>query len=139
MLPFPEREVERGPAFDGSFGPEPSAVALDDAVRTKESGLHQADKLLKAPEVAGGRNFRPGEVFGEKSGELSEVDRQKQKLVQANHTVRPENMPTQLEAGKVYVLDGRDRGPVAMEIAVSDLQAKFLDSGLHAAPLGELR
>ena len=65
--------------------------------------------------------------------------RQKQKLVQANHTVRPENMPAQLEAGKIYVLDGRDRGAVAMEIAVSDLQAQFLDSGLHAAPLGELR
>jgi hypothetical protein len=65
--------------------------------------------------------------------------RQKQKLVQANHTVRPESLPTRIESGKVYVLDGRDRDPTAMEVAVADLQAEFVRSGLRAAPLGELR
>jgi hypothetical protein len=65
--------------------------------------------------------------------------RQKQKLVQANHIVRPENLPTHLESGKVYVLDGRDRDPTAMEVAVADLEAHFARSGLRAAPLGELR
>jgi processive 1,2-diacylglycerol beta-glucosyltransferase len=65
--------------------------------------------------------------------------RQKQKLVLANHMVRPESLPAHLETGKVYVLDGRDREPAAMEVAVSDLQAQFLRSGLRAAPLGELR
>jgi len=64
--------------------------------------------------------------------------RQKQKLVQANHTVRPESLPTRLESGKVYVLDGRDRGATAMEVAVANLEAKFTRSGLRAAPLGEL-
>jgi UDP-N-acetylglucosamine:LPS N-acetylglucosamine transferase len=65
--------------------------------------------------------------------------RQKQKLVQANFTVRPESLPERLESGKVYVLDGRDRDATAMEVAVSDLDAQFESSGLHAAPLGELR
>jgi hypothetical protein len=59
--------------------------------------------------------------------------------VLANHMVRPESLPAHLETGKVYVLDGRDREPAAMEVAVSDLQAQFLRSGLRAAPLGELR
>ena len=57
----------------------------------------------------------------------------------ANHTVRPESLPTRLESGKVYVLDGRDRDPTAMEVAVADLQAQFERAGLRAAPLGELR
>ena len=65
--------------------------------------------------------------------------RQKQKLVVANHTVRPESLPAQLESGKVYVLDGRDRDATAMEVAVSDLDAQFGRAGLRAAPLGELR
>jgi UDP-N-acetylglucosamine:LPS N-acetylglucosamine transferase len=65
--------------------------------------------------------------------------RQKQKLVQANFIVRPENLPTKLQPGKVYVLDGRDRDPTAMEVAVADLDQQFTAAGLRAAPLGELR
>jgi UDP-N-acetylglucosamine:LPS N-acetylglucosamine transferase len=65
--------------------------------------------------------------------------RQKQKLVVANFTVRPESLPDQIESGKVYVLDGRDRDPTAMEIAVADLDAQFESSGVRTAPLGELR
>jgi hypothetical protein len=37
------------------------------------------------------------------------------------------------------VLDGRDRDPTAMEVAVADLHAQFESAGLRAAPLGELR
>ncbi len=65
--------------------------------------------------------------------------RQKQKLVVANFTVRPESLPERVQAGKVYVLDGRDRDPTAMEVAVADLHAQFESAGLRAAPLGELR
>jgi hypothetical protein len=65
--------------------------------------------------------------------------RQKQRLVVANHTIRPENLPQQLESGKVYVLDGRQRDAAAMEVAVSNLQAQFVRQGVRAAPLGELR
>ena len=65
--------------------------------------------------------------------------KQKQKLVVANFTVRPESLPDHVQAGKVYVLDGRDRDPTAMEVAVADLDAQFESAGLRAAPLGELR
>jgi hypothetical protein len=65
--------------------------------------------------------------------------RQKQRLVVANFTVRPEHMPTELQAGKVYVLDGRNQDPVAMENAVVGLDQQFRAAGLRAAPLGELR
>ncbi len=64
---------------------------------------------------------------------------QKQKLVVANHTIRPENLPDHVEAGKVYVLDGRERDATAMEVAVQDLGSQFTRADLHAAPLGELR
>jgi UDP-N-acetylglucosamine:LPS N-acetylglucosamine transferase len=97
---------------------------------------------------------RAGEIIAEEAGEparefcpgrrLDAFDqywshRQKQKLVVANFTVRPESLPEELESGKVYVLDGRDRDPTAMEIAVADLDAQFEAAGLRAAPLGELR
>ncbi|HEY3671039.1 MAG TPA: glycosyltransferase [Acidimicrobiia bacterium] len=65
--------------------------------------------------------------------------RQKQKLIVANFTMRPENLPTRLQQGKVYVLDGRDRDATAMEVAVADLDTQFESAGLRAAPLGELR
>ena len=83
---------------------------------------------------------RPGKLIAQEAGQparefcpgrrLDAFDqyyshRQKQKLVRANHTVRPESLPTQLESGKVYVLDGRDRDPTAMEVAVADLEAQF--------------
>lgn len=65
--------------------------------------------------------------------------RYNQKLVVANFTVRPESLPEALQAGKVYLLDGRDRDPTAMEVAVADLDAQFESAGLRAASLGELR
>ncbi len=51
----------------------------------------------------------------------------------------PRACPTTCRPGKVYVLDGRDRDPTAMEVAVADLDAQFESAGLRAAPLGELR
>jgi processive 1,2-diacylglycerol beta-glucosyltransferase len=63
----------------------------------------------------------------------------KQHLVVPNHVVRPESLPTALEARKVYLLDGRERDTKAMEIAVGDLGVRIQHSGLHLHPLGELR
>lgn len=65
--------------------------------------------------------------------------RSKQRLVVPDHTFGPENLPSTFEARKVYLLDGRDRDAKAMEIAVSDLEARLERAGLHAHPLGELR
>jgi processive 1,2-diacylglycerol beta-glucosyltransferase len=63
----------------------------------------------------------------------------KQHLVVPNHVVRPESLPTSLEARKVYLLDGSERDAKAMEIAVSDLGIRIRHSGLHLHPLEELR
>lgn len=83
------------------------------------------------------REFCPGRRLDFFDQMLSR--RYNQKLVVANFTVRPESLPDDLQAGKVYVLDGRDRDPTAMEVAVADLDAQFESAGLRAAPLGELR
>jgi UDP-N-acetylglucosamine:LPS N-acetylglucosamine transferase len=65
--------------------------------------------------------------------------RAKQRLVVPDHTFGPESLPSTMEARRVYLLDGRDRDAKAMEIAVSDLQARLEHARLHAHPLGELR
>ena len=65
--------------------------------------------------------------------------RAKQRLVVPDHTFGPESMPAQLEERKVYLLDGRNRDVVAMEIAMSDLETRLTDARLQAHPLGELR
>ncbi len=83
------------------------------------------------------REFCPGRRLDFFDQMLSR--RYNQKLVVANFTVRPESLPGQVESGKVYVLDGRDRDRTAMEIAVADLDAQFASSGVRTAPLGELR
>jgi hypothetical protein len=99
--------------------------------------VSKAGKLIAQEAGQPAREFCPGRRLDAFDQYYSH--RQKQKLVQANHTVRPESLPTRLESGKVYVLDGRDRDPTAMEVAVADLQAQFERNGLRAAPLGELR
>ena len=97
----------------------------------------RAGKLIAKEAGHPAREFCPGRRLDAFDQYYSH--RQKQKLVVANHTVRPEGLPARLESGKVYVLDGRDRDATAMEVAVSDLDAQFGRAGLRAAPLGELR
>jgi hypothetical protein len=97
----------------------------------------RAGKLIAQEAGQPAREFCPGRRLDAFDQYYSH--RQKQKLVVANHTVRPESLPARLESGKVYVLDGRDRDATAMEVAVSDLDAQFGRAGLRAAPLGELR
>jgi processive 1,2-diacylglycerol beta-glucosyltransferase len=99
--------------------------------------VSKAGKVIAEEAGQPAREFCPGRRLDAFDQYYSH--RQKQKLVQANHTVRPESLPTHLESGKIYVLDGRDRDPTAMEIAVADLDAQFARAGLRAAPLGELR
>ena len=56
-----------------------------------------------------------------------------------DYLISPAALPKDLRDRAVYVLDGRDRDPTAMEVAVADLNAQFESAGLRAAPLGELR
>jgi UDP-N-acetylglucosamine:LPS N-acetylglucosamine transferase len=64
---------------------------------------------------------------------------QKQKLVVANHTMRPESLPTHMESGKVYLLDGRQRDATAMKVAIADLTRQAARDGLQVATYGDLR
>jgi UDP-N-acetylglucosamine:LPS N-acetylglucosamine transferase len=97
----------------------------------------KAGKIIAQEAGAPAKEFCPGRRLDAFDQYWSH--KQKQKLVMANYTVRPESLPGDLQAGKVYVLDGRDRDPTAMEVAVADLDAQFESAGLRAAPLGELR
>jgi processive 1,2-diacylglycerol beta-glucosyltransferase len=97
----------------------------------------KAGKVIAQEAGAPTREFCPGRRLDAFDQYYSH--REKQKLVVANFTVRPESLPARLQQGKVYVLDGRDRDPTAMEVAVADLAAQFESAGLRAAPLGELR
>ena len=62
--------------------------------------------------------------------------RAKQRLVVPDHTFGPESLPDQLEGRKVYLLDGRNRDTVAMEIAISDLAARLDARPPRSTPLG---
>jgi hypothetical protein len=62
----------------------------------------------------------------------------KQKLVQPNETFRPEDA-LRPEERKVYLLDGRNRDPQSVAIALADFQQRAETAGLHVRPLQDLR
>jgi len=62
----------------------------------------------------------------------------KQRLVRPNVTFAPEDVPDP-EDRRVYLLDGRDRDPVAVAVALADLDARASAAGLTIRPLEELR
>ena len=62
----------------------------------------------------------------------------KQKLVRPNATFRPEDVPDP-ESRRIYLLDGRNRDPVAVAIALEDLHARASADGLAIRPLEDLR
>jgi hypothetical protein len=63
----------------------------------------------------------------------------KQRLIVPNDTFGPDDVPSALQAHKVYLLDGRGRELADMERAVRVLTERFDSAGLHSASLGELR
>lgn len=65
--------------------------------------------------------------------------RRRQRLVEADKVVRPDDVPAHLRHGKVYVLDGRHRDPAAVQVALADLASAVSNSGLRPGPLSRLR
>jgi UDP-N-acetylglucosamine:LPS N-acetylglucosamine transferase len=65
--------------------------------------------------------------------------RTKQRLVVPNHSFGPDNLPRNLEGRKVYLLDGRGRDGVSMEIAIAEFARRLDRASLNPHPLGELR
>jgi hypothetical protein len=65
--------------------------------------------------------------------------RRGQRLVQADHVIRPESVPHGLRDRAVYVLDGRGRDAIQVEEALVDFQIELRQDGLTSGPLSELR
>ncbi len=53
-------------------------------------------------------------------------------------TFAPEDVPSP-EERRIYLLDGRHRDPVAVAVALDDLDARAAAAGLSIRPLEELR
>lgn len=97
---------------------------------------------------------RASEVISHEAGEPTKVfvpgrrldafdrwyaGRTKQKLVVPNHTFVAGELPTALQADRVYLLDGRGRHLDEMEHAVTALVDRLDRANLRAGSLGELR
>jgi hypothetical protein len=65
--------------------------------------------------------------------------RRGQKLVAADHVIRPESVPDGLRDRAVYVIDGRNRDAAQVESALRAFQAELRQGGLTSGPLSELR
>jgi len=65
--------------------------------------------------------------------------REKQRLVVPDVTFKQGDRITVPMAGKVYMIDGRGRGPAAMERFVQQFQQQVEQAGLVVAPLEDLR
>jgi UDP-N-acetylglucosamine:LPS N-acetylglucosamine transferase len=62
----------------------------------------------------------------------------KQRLVRPNVTFAPEDVPDP-EDRRIYLLDGRHRDPIAVAVALADLEARASAEGLAIRPLEDLR
>jgi hypothetical protein len=65
--------------------------------------------------------------------------RRGQRLVQADHVIRPEAVPHGLRDRAVYVIDGRGRDAAQVETALLSFQRELRRDRLTSGPLSELR
>jgi UDP-N-acetylglucosamine:LPS N-acetylglucosamine transferase len=65
--------------------------------------------------------------------------RRGQRLVQADHVIRPEAVPHGLRDRAVYVIDGRGRDAEQVEMALRNFRTELRQDGLTSGPLSELR
>jgi hypothetical protein len=96
-----------------------------------------AAKILAQETGATPHEFCPGRRFD--AFDWYFAHGHKQKLVVANHTVHPGDLPAHLEDGTVYLLDGRKHGPEQMETAIARLVSRANQDGVRVATYGELR
>jgi processive 1,2-diacylglycerol beta-glucosyltransferase len=82
--------------------------------------------------------FVPGRSFDAFDQLYCHTGDDKQQLVRPTKVFDPEDVPTP-EARKVYLLDGRDRDPMAVAFALADFEAKIEAAGLRVRPLADLR
>jgi UDP-N-acetylglucosamine:LPS N-acetylglucosamine transferase len=84
------------------------------------------------------REFVPGRALDAFDQIYCRTGQGKQRLVRPNVTFAPEDVPDP-EERRIYLLDGRDRDPVAVAVALADLEARASSEGLSIRPLEDLR
>ncbi len=84
------------------------------------------------------QEFVPGRALDAFDQIYCRTGQGKQRLVRPNVTFAPEDVPDP-EDRRIYLLDGRDRDPVAVAVALADLDARASAAGLTIRPLEELR
>jgi hypothetical protein len=84
------------------------------------------------------REFVPGRRLDGFDQFYCRTGKLKQRLVEPNQTFRPEDAVTP-QGRKVYLLDGRNRDPESVAIALADFETRVQDSGLSVRPLEDLR
>jgi hypothetical protein len=99
---------------------------------TKSSTAIAARSHVSAREFVPGRRIDGFDQIYCRSG------RRKQRLVEANTTFRPEALPRP-RGHAVYLLDGRNRDPAAVAVALEDFATRVRHSKLHLRSLEGLR
>lgn len=84
------------------------------------------------------QEFVPGRALDAFDQIYCRTGKNKQRLVRPNATFAPEDVPDP-EERRIYLLDGRGRDPVAVAVALADLQARATAEGLSIRSLEELR
>jgi processive 1,2-diacylglycerol beta-glucosyltransferase len=84
------------------------------------------------------QEFIPGRALDAFDQIYCRTGQGKQRLIRPNVTFAPEDVPSP-EERRIYLLDGRHRDPVAVAVALDDLDARAGAAGLSIRPLEELR
>jgi processive 1,2-diacylglycerol beta-glucosyltransferase len=95
-------------------------------------------QVIAATSGAKAREFVPGRALDAFDQFYCRTGHNKQRLVRANVTFRPETVPDP-EDRKIYLLDARNRDPLAVQLALDDFEARAVDAGFEVQPLEELR
>jgi len=95
-------------------------------------------EIAKTARISAPREFVPGRRLDGFDQIYCRTGKMKQRLVEPNRTFRPEDSVTP-QGRKVYLLDGRNRDPEAVAIALADFETRVNGSGLNVRPLEDLR
>ena len=82
--------------------------------------------------------FVPGRALDAFDQLYCRTGENKQRLVRPNKVFLPEDVPIP-EGRKVYLLDGRDRDPIAVAFALADFKERAEAAGMTVRPLEDLR
>lgn len=106
-------------------------------LRAEADVVKSADAITKTVDGAKVLEFVPGRRFD--AFDQIYARRHGQRLVRADHVIRPAAMPDALQDRRVYVLDGRGTDPESLRLALVDLEVLLTRASIRSAPLSALR